>query len=125
LAIVNIFSSTAFSALISLPLISFYISYFIPILFITIRKLQGRRPQYGPFKLGRWGIPINLFSCMYILFMISFVCLPTARPVTAVNMNYAGPLILAVITVALADWVISGRHRFEVPVLLPPQESRR
>jgi hypothetical protein len=81
-----------------------------------IRKLQGRHPQYGPFKLGRWGIPINLFACVYIDYMLSFVALPTVIPVTAVNMNYAGPLVLGVMIIAVADWIFRGRHRFEVPV---------
>jgi choline transport protein len=123
LAIINIGSNTAFNALVSLPLIALYISYFIPTLFILIRKLQGRHPQYGPFKLGRWGILINLFAIIYILFVLSFVALPTILPVMAVNMNYAGPLVLAVILIALLDWVISGRHRFDVPV--PPALAAR
>jgi choline transport protein len=33
-----------------------------------------------------------------------------------VNMNYAGPIIGAVILGALIDWIISGRKRFQVPV---------
>lgn len=97
-------------------MIALYISYFIPILFIMIRKLQGRHPKYGPFKLGRWGIPLNLFSLIYILFILSFVALPPYRPVTAANMNYAGPLVLFVMAMALVDWFINGHRRFKVPV---------
>jgi len=53
---------------------------------------------------------------VYILFVLSFVALPVIKPVTAANMNYAGPLVLAVIVVALTDWCITGRKRFQVPV---------
>ena len=42
LALINIASSAAFNALISLPTIALYISYFIPIFFLVIRKLQVR-----------------------------------------------------------------------------------
>ena len=107
-----------FFALVSLPMISLYISYFIPILFIMVRKLQGRHPQYGPFKLGHWGIPLNLFALIYIRFILSFVALPPYLPVTAVNMNYTGPLVLAVMALALTDWFVSGRRRFKIPI--PP-----
>jgi len=117
LALIYIGSTTAFSALISLPLISLYISYVIPIIFLLFRKLRGQHPVYGPFKLGRWGIPINIFSVLYVFYVLSFVPLPTIMPVTAVNMNYAGPLVLAVILLALGDWFISGRFRFQIPVL--------
>lgn len=116
LAIINIASSTAFNALISLPTIALYISYFIPILFLVIRKLQNRHPAYGPFKLGRWGLPINLFSLVYIIYIIVFLPFPSMRPVTALNMNYAGPLVGAVIVIALGDWFLSGRKRFQVPI---------
>jgi amino acid transporter len=116
LAIIPIGSTVAFYALISLVVVAFLVSYTIPILFIMIRKLQGRHPQYGPFKLGRWGIVINLCALVYILFVLSFVVLPPSRPVTAKTMNYAGPLVLAVIALAVADWIISGYRRFKVPV---------
>ncbi|KAH7360368.1 amino acid/polyamine transporter I [Rhexocercosporidium sp. MPI-PUGE-AT-0058] len=116
LALINIGSSTAFNALISLPTIALYISYFIPIVFIVIRKLQNRHPKYGPFKLGRWGLPINLFSLVYILYILTFVPFPVLLPVTATTMNYAGPMMGAIIVIALGDWVISGRKRFEVPI---------
>lgn len=116
LALINIASVTAFNALISLPTIALYISYFIPIFFLVIRKLQNRHPHYGPFKLGRYGLPINLFALVYILYILSFLPFPTILPVTAVNMNYAGPLMAAVIVIALGDWFLSGKKRFSVPI---------
>jgi amino acid transporter len=115
LALINIPSATAFNALISLPTIALYISYGIPILFVLIRKLQGRHPVYGPFKLGRWGIPINLFSLVYIVYILIFLPFPTVLPVDASTINYAGPLVGAVICIAIGDWFISGKHRFKVP----------
>ncbi|TVY39860.1 Choline transport protein [Lachnellula subtilissima] len=115
LALIYIGSTTAFNALISLPTIALYISYFIPILFIVIRKIQGRHPKYGPFKLGRWGLPINMFAMTYILYMLTFVGFPTVVPVTADNMNYAGPLVIALILLAIGDFFFTGRKRFVVP----------
>lgn len=52
---------------------------------------------------------------MYILYVLSFVALPTLIPVSASNMNYAGPLVLAVALIAICDWFISGRTRFKLP----------
>jgi choline transport protein len=115
LALINIPSATAFNALISLPTIALYISYGIPILFIVIRKLQGRHPTYGPFKLGRWGLPINLFSLVYIVYILMFLAFPTVLPVDASTINYAGPLVGAVICISIGDWFISGKKRFRVP----------
>jgi len=115
LALVPIGSTVAFFALVSLPTLALNISYFIPILFFMIRKLRGHA-QYGPFKLGRWGIIINLFSLLYILYIVSIVVLPPSLPVTGSNMNYSAPLVMAAVLLALTDWFVSGRNRFKVPV---------
>ncbi|PVH99996.1 amino acid transporter [Periconia macrospinosa] len=115
LALINIGSTVAFTALVSLPTVSLYVSYFIPILLLTLRKLRGMHPKYGPFKLGRWGLPINVFSLVYIVFVLIWIPFPPGRPVTAQTMNYAAPLFIAVVILALVDWVISGKTRFKVP----------
>jgi choline transport protein len=119
LSLIYIGSSTAFNAIISLTTLSLYISYVCPILFIMIRKLRGQPLAYGPFNLGRWGIPINLLSLGYLIYAIIWIPFPITLPVTAQNMNYAGPIMLIIIIGALVDWSISGRKRFEVPVALP------
>ncbi|KAF2185768.1 amino acid transporter [Zopfia rhizophila CBS 207.26] len=122
LAIINIGSTTAFNAFISLPALALYISYFLPIFFLFLKRMSSNPPVYGPFKLGKLGIPINLFAMCYILFIITWMPFPTILPVTGTNMNYAGPLVGAVIIGALVDWCISGRKRFQVPVARPGPE---
>lgn len=115
LALVNIGSSVAFAALVSLPTIALYISYFIPILLLLLRKLAGKHPQYGPWKLGRWGVPIYTLSLIYIVYILIWVPFPPSRPVTAETMNYSGPMVIGVICFALLDWFTTGKRRFKVP----------
>lgn len=81
LSVINVGSTTAFNALISLPLIALYISYAIPILFLLLRKLRGRTPELGPFELGRWGVTVNLMAVLYIVYVLCLVALPTIMPV--------------------------------------------
>jgi choline transport protein len=116
LSLIYIGSSTAYNAIISLSAIGLHISYLIPITFFMLRKLRGPPVTFGPFSLGRWGIPVNMFALCYLCFVIIWMPFPTELPVTGQNMNYAGPLILAIILAALADWFLSGHKRFEVPV---------
>lgn len=115
LQIINIGSSTAFYAIVGLSTIGLYLSYVLPILFIALAKIRGDRINYGPFKLGRTGLAINIFAVVYGIYMIIFLPFPPYMPVTAVNMNYTGPILLFVIMFALADWFISGKKRFVVP----------
>jgi hypothetical protein len=84
-----------------------------------IRKLRGPKLEFGPFSLGRWGLPINLLSLFYLLFVILWMPFPSVLPVTRETMNYAGPVFLVVITGALVDWFINGHKRFEVPAARP------
>jgi len=116
LSLIYIGSSTAFNAIISLTAIALHVSYILPIAFIMLRKIRGPPIEFGPFKLGKWGIPINLFSLAYLIFVIIWMPFPTMLPVTGSNMNYAGPILLVFIFGAIADWVISGQKRFEFPV---------
>lgn len=118
LALINIGSTAAFNAFISLTALALYVSYILPILFLLWRRIS--RPKsivWGPFRLGKYGVPLNLLALCYVLFLVAWMPLPTILPVDANNMNYAGPLFAAVILGALLDWVISGRKRFEVPYL--------
>ncbi|OCL09436.1 amino acid transporter [Glonium stellatum] len=116
LAIIYIASATAFNALISLQTLALHVSYFIPILFMAIRKVRGPPPPYGPFKLGRIGLATNVFALAYLIFVILWMPWPSVLPVTGSTMNYAGPLVGFVILAALVDWMFGGRKRFEVPV---------
>lgn len=116
LAIINIGSSTAFNAFISLPALALYISYFFPIFFLFIRRFTSSQPiPWGPFHLGFWGPIINLGAMCYIIFVLIWMPFPSFLPVDGLTMNYAGPIVGAVILGALVDWCISGRKRFQVP----------
>ena len=119
LNLINIGSTTAFFAILSLNTLALYISYILPILFLVIHKIRGQHIPYGPFKLPRGlGLPINIFAICYAIFIAIFLPWPPVVPVSAVTMNYGGPVMCAVILFALLDWVISGRKRFQVPVKL-------
>lgn len=116
LQLINIGSSSAFYAIVGLSTIGLYLSYVLPILFIALAKIRGDNIMYGPIKLGRFGLAINIFAVVYGMFMLIFLPFPPYMPVTAANMNYAGPILGFVLLFALSDWFVSGRKRFQVPV---------
>lgn len=115
LSLINIGSTTAFYAIISLSLLALYISYVIPIVFFVLRKLSGEHVVYGPWCLGRWGLVVNVFAILYAIFIIIFLPFPPRLPATVGNLNWSGPVLGFVILFALADWFVSGKKRFRVP----------
>jgi amino acid transporter len=123
LQLINIGSTTALFAILSLSTMALYLSYVLPILFVTIAKIQGDpRVKYGPWKLGRWGLPINIFAIVYGIFILIWLPFPPYMPVTAMNMNYGGPAMGAVLIWALVDYAFWGRKRF-VPATAKVEEQ--
>jgi len=116
LSLIYIGSTTAYNAIISLSGIAASISYVIPILFIALRKVSGPPIKYGPFQLGRWGIPINTTALAYLCYIVTWMPFPQFLPVTRETFNYAGPVFGTLVLMALGDWFISGRKRFQIPV---------
>lgn len=113
LSLVYIASATPFNALISLQALALHVSYFLPILFLLLRKLRGPSISPGPFRLRALGIPINLFALAYLVYVVIWMPFPQVLPVTRDNMNYAGPIFGAVLVGALIHYLARGAR--EVP----------
>ena len=116
LGLINIWSSTAFHAMTSLSLIGQYISYILPISLMAIRRVGTKAVPFGPFRLGRWGLCINLISIAYSVVLIIFMVLPPYQPVTVQNMNYARMVFAAVLFFIVVLWICHGRRAYKGPV---------
>ncbi|KAF5676562.1 choline permease [Fusarium heterosporum] len=92
--LINIGSTTAFNAILSLAIVSLQLSYLVPIILLIWRRLC--RPEtlsWGPWRLGKGGLFINIVAAIYLLFTCIFLLFPPFRPVTAANMNYASVVL--------------------------------
>ncbi|KAF2468871.1 amino acid transporter [Lindgomyces ingoldianus] len=108
LSLINIGSSTALNAILSLSTIALYISYIIPISCLVSMRLRVKNTIYssagqaeiseerlvfGPWNLGQWGF----------------------LPLTVTTMNYAGPVFGFVLLFAGMDFIVRGRRNFVGP----------
>jgi choline transport protein len=118
LSVIVIGSTVALDAIVSLCTVSAFMSYLLPIgSFLWYRIYHGDAVQYGQWKLGRFGIPINIFALCWCIFFIVILPFPTILPVTAQDFNYGGPILLAVLAILSVDWVIRGRKHYHGPVI--------
>jgi urea carboxylase system permease len=65
---VNVFNQHAFLTLTSVAIIMFYLPYLAVTGSMLARRLRGEwpRPEHGPyFKMGRWGLPVNILAVVY------------------------------------------------------------
>lgn len=64
-----------------------------------------------------FGIPLNIFSLCFLVYVALWMPFPQGLPVNKDNMNYAGPIFGAVVVGAITDWFINGKKRFQMPVI--------
>lgn len=126
LSLLNIGSTTALTAMFALTTSTLYVSYLIPIVLLVMKRLRKDHIAFGPWTLGRWGLPVNIFAILFGILVCIFVPFPTILPVTAQNMNYCGPVFGGLMILLPFYWRIKGRHTFKGPLqeLLEPRNRR-
>jgi amino acid transporter len=120
LSFIQIGSTAAFNAILSLSTLGFYISYLIPLILLVLKRFTapGDIPQ-GTFTLGKWGLPMNLIAIVFATYFVIFLPFPPTLPVTAENMNYAGPVLGFIMLFACGGSIVRGRHKWEGPTMQP------
>ena len=117
LSLINIGSTAAFNAFGSLSTIGFYFSYGIPIALFAVRRFNKTNPiDFGPWSMGRIGLGVNILAVLFCTFLVIFVPFPSYLPVTAQNMNYAAPIFLGAILLALINYVVRGHRQYVGPI---------
>lgn len=116
LSFIQIGSTAAFNAVLSLSTLGLYISYLIPLILLVLKRFTSpwNIPQ-GTFSLGKFGLPMNLLAILFSSYFVIFLPFPATVPVTAENMNYAGPVLGFVMLFACGDWIVRGRHQWKGP----------
>ncbi|RMJ21214.1 Amino acid permease [Aspergillus sp. HF37] len=117
LGLINIGSTTAFNAIISLAVLGLHVSYLVPIALMLWHRLSSQNSSlnYGPWKLGCFGVPINSISVVYLSYTTIFMVFPPYQPVTAENMNYASLILGAVLIFSAIYWGWRGRKEYTGP----------
>lgn len=106
----------AFGAITALSSIALYTSYAIAISsMLYTRYSKHQTLQLGEWNLGRYGGAINIFALIYTLYVIVFLPFPSTIPVTAAYMNYAGPVMVFVLLVAITLWYVRAKRHWKGP----------
>lgn len=92
-----------------------YVSYIIVLACVLWTRLtQDFKP--GPWNFGRkTGTVANLLALVYTIYATIWLPFPNYLPVTASNMNYSGPVLGAVLILAISLWVLRARTHWPGP----------
>lgn len=119
LALINIGSSVGFGAFISLIVASYYSSFILSALVMLNKRLTTPDSElpWGPFKLGRAGVPVTVVAIAYSVLGAFFSMWPTAVNPTIESMNYCVLVFGGVLIFAVLFWLVYGRKHYTGPVL--------
>ena len=127
MALINIGSSAAFDAFISLIVTSYYSSFILAASVMLHKRLTipDSALPWGPFKLGRAGVPITIVAIAYSTFGAFFSVWPTTYKPDAESMNYDILVFGAAIIFSLSFWFLYGRKYYQGSVLVDGNSNPR
>ncbi|KAL1967540.1 hypothetical protein VTN77DRAFT_3055 [Rasamsonia byssochlamydoides] len=108
LGLINLGSTSAFTAFVSVGVVALAVSYAIPIgasLFHRREEVNKAHFTCGPVL----GPVVNVVALLWIAFELVLFCMPTALPVTAASMNYAAVVFVGFMTVSAVWYVVYAR----------------
>ena len=82
---------------------------------MIVKRLRHEKIEFGPWSLGRWGLPINIFAAAYTLIAVVFTFFPPSVPVTKESMNYSCVVYGGVIIGGLVYYVTRARKIYVGP----------
>jgi amino acid transporter len=117
LSLINLGSSVAFNAIISLNVVALMFTYAVSISCVLYRRL--RYPQLLPharWSLGRLGVPVNVVGLAYVLFAFFWSFWPNETPVALDTFNWSVVIFLGVAVLSLVMYFAQGRSVYTGPV---------
>jgi choline transport protein len=118
ICLINIASSVAFNAIVSLTIAGLFSSYFIPIALITSKRLTSNDIRWGPWKLGaKMGFAINIFSMCFLAISIVFSFFPPGIPVTLVSMNWSILVFGGAVVLGILFYIVRGHKNYNGPIV--------
>ncbi|KAJ0426478.1 amino acid/polyamine transporter I [Aspergillus carlsbadensis] len=123
LSLINIGSSVALTAIVSLTITSLMSAYILSIGCIIIKRFRGEPLPARRWSLGPFGMAINLASMAFLLPIFVFAFFPLTSTVDKTTMNWSVVMYVGLITLASLYYVVRGRHHFVAPVALIKREA--
>ncbi|MCJ1476211.1 hypothetical protein MMC13_004877 [Lambiella insularis] len=117
LGLINIGSTVAFNAIVSLTIAGLYGSYLIPILLLLLKRAKNDAIRFGPWRMGRAGLPVNVVAVCFLLISIVFSFFPPGVPVNPVTMNWSVVVFWGAVILGLGYYAVRGRRGYQGPVV--------
>ncbi|KAK3389586.1 putative GABA permease [Podospora didyma] len=117
LSLINIGSTIAFNILTSLGVGALLSSYIISVSCIALKRLRNEPLLPASFRLGRLGLPLNIFSALFLIFVFVLTFFPPVPSPTPELMNWSILVWGFVVIFSMGYYYLGrGRHTYTGPV---------
>lgn len=130
LSLINIGSTAAFNAFLSVGVVALMATYSISIFCVLLKRLRGEQLVPARWKLlgknaeadgqggglGRYGVLVNSIALIYSIWSFFWSFWPAAKHVQPGTMNWAVVIFAGVMMLALAAYLLHARNVYDGPV---------
>jgi choline transport protein len=116
LSLINIGSTVAFNALLSLSTVALMATYILSVSCVALRRFLGHPLPPARWSLGRLGLPINLAALLYTTWGFFWSFWPNSYDVNLQNFNWACVLFVGLMGISAFVYAVSARKVYEGPV---------
>ncbi|KAK3620167.1 hypothetical protein LTR56_023561 [Elasticomyces elasticus] len=117
LSLINIGSTVAFNAMLSLSTTALMATYVISIGCVTLKRVRKQPLPEARWTLGNAGLPINCVALLYAVWSFFWSFWPNSYSVTAKYSNWACVLLIGLMSISGLLYAFYARYRYEGPVM--------
>ncbi|KAL8875393.1 MAG: hypothetical protein Q9205_003305 [Flavoplaca limonia] len=122
IALINLGSSVALNAIVSLTISALISSYIVSIGCLVSKRLRGEAMPPSRFSLGKHGLAINVIALLFLCPIFIFCFFPIATPVDKETMNWASTMFGGITIFATIWYVLVAKAIYRPPVLIQNRE---
>ncbi|KAF2743337.1 amino acid transporter [Sporormia fimetaria CBS 119925] len=117
LSLIALGSTTAFSALTGLTVAGFYSAFMVSACVMLWRRLVTPADQiaWGPFRLGRFGVPITVLALVYSFIGWFFSFWPPVAEVEVKTFNWSTVVYFGVMGLSMVYYAVRARKTYTGP----------
>ncbi|KAF7595508.1 hypothetical protein BBP40_005844 [Aspergillus hancockii] len=118
MSLINIGSTVAFNALLSLSTVALMATYLISTGCVIVRRIY-KNPPLPPsrWSLGRFGMPVNILAMVYASWSFFWSFWPNAHDVNAQNFNWSSVLFVGLMGISAVLYWVHARKIYDGPVV--------
>ncbi|OAA51580.1 Amino acid/polyamine transporter I [Metarhizium rileyi] len=124
-ALINIGSTVAFNAMLSLSTVALMATYVVSVGCVTLKRIRGEQLPRCRWSLGRYGLSVNIVALVYSCWSFFWSFWPNSHDVNAENFNWACALFVGLMGLSGILYVVKARHVYEGPVVTVEQHKDR